>query len=113
MFSTSVRRAGAQQPVTRADAHRAALAAGSRVALATLTAGRQIKLAATDSLTSMSSVLAVQTLMGIAADRAAIVLVDSLRLSPAETDAMLRTVDSVTALLVPPSRVAGPFAPAT
>ena len=83
------------------------------VDLATITAGQQINVAATDSLTYMSSVLTVQTLMGIAADSAAIVLVDSLRLSPTETDAMLRTIDSVTALLVPPSRVAGPFAPAT
>ena len=66
------------------------------VDLATITAGQQTNVAATDSLTYMSTVLTVQTLMGIPADSAAIVLVDSLRLAPGETGALRREVDSVT-----------------
>jgi cobalt-zinc-cadmium efflux system outer membrane protein len=81
------------------------------VDLATITAGQQLNVAATDSLTYMSSVLAVQTLMGIAADSAAIVLVDSLRLAPGETEAMLRAIDSATARVI--ASGASPFAGAT
>jgi cobalt-zinc-cadmium efflux system outer membrane protein len=67
------------------------------VDLATITAGQQSNVAATDSLTYMSSVLTVQTLIGIPADSATIVLVDSLRLTPGETGAQLRAVDSAMA----------------
>jgi outer membrane protein TolC len=81
------------------------------VDLATITAGQQANVAATDSLTYMSTVLTVQTLMGIAADSAAIVLADSLRLLPAETDAMLRAIDSATALILSPP-AGGPLLPA-
>lgn len=66
------------------------------VDLATITAGQQSNVAATDSLTYMSTVLTVQSLMGIPADSAAIVLVDSLRLAVAETGAMPLELDSVT-----------------
>ena len=72
------------------------------VDLATITAGQQRNVAATDSLTYMSSVLTVQTLMGLAADSAAIELVDSLRLAPAETERMLRELDSTAAIVLPP-----------
>ncbi len=72
------------------------------VDLATITAGQQTNVAATDSLTYMSTVLTVQTLMGIAADSASITLVDSLRLTPRDTDAMLRALDSTTALVALP-----------
>jgi cobalt-zinc-cadmium efflux system outer membrane protein len=70
------------------------------VDLATITAGQQRNVAATDSLTYMSSVLTVQTLMGLAADSAAIELVDSLRLAPAETERMLRDLDSTAAIVI-------------
>jgi outer membrane protein, heavy metal efflux system len=72
------------------------------VDLATITAGQQRNVAATDSLTYMSSVLTVQTLMGLAADSAAIELVDSLRLAPAEAERMLREIDSTAAIVLPP-----------
>ena len=81
------------------------------VDLATITAGQQWNVAATDSLTYMSSVLAVQTLMGIAADSEAIVLADSLRLAPGETEAMLRAIDSATTRVL--ASGASPFAGAT
>jgi cobalt-zinc-cadmium efflux system outer membrane protein len=71
------------------------------VDLATVTAGQQLNVAASDSLTYMSTLLTVQTLMGIPADSTAIVLVDSLRLSPAETAPMLREMDSTLAILMP------------
>ena len=72
------------------------------VDLATITAGQQTNAAATDSLTYMSTVLTVQTLMGIAADSASITLVDSLRLTPRDTDAMLRALDSTTGIVALP-----------
>lgn len=75
------------------------------VDLATVTAGQQTNVAATDSLTYMSTALTVQTLMGIPADSATIVLVDSLRLAPGETDRMLRELDSVASLAVAPPAV--------
>jgi cobalt-zinc-cadmium efflux system outer membrane protein len=50
------------------------------VDLATITAGQQWNVAATDSLTFMTAVLTVQTLMGIPADSATLLLADSLRL---------------------------------
>jgi outer membrane protein TolC len=79
------------------------------VDLATITAGQQWNVAATDSLTYMSTVLTVQTLMGIPADSATIVLVDSLRLTPGETDRMLRELDSTSAIIIaPPAVVTAP-----
>ena len=69
------------------------------VDLATITAGQQTNAAATDSLTYMGTVLTVQTLMGMAADSTSIVLADSLRLTPRDTDAMLRALDSTTAIV--------------
>lgn len=75
------------------------------VDLATITAGQQSNVAATDSLTYMSTVLTVQTLMGIPADSATIVLVDSMRLAPAETSRMLRELDSTSAVIVGPPAV--------
>jgi outer membrane protein TolC len=72
------------------------------VDLATVTAGQQLNVAASDSLTYMSTLLTVQTLMGIPADSIAIVLVDSLRLLPAETAPMLREMDSTVAVIMPP-----------
>ena len=64
------------------------------VDLATVTAGQQLNVAASDSLTYMSTLLTVQTLMGIPADSVAIVLVDSLRLGAIDTGALLRQADS-------------------
>jgi cobalt-zinc-cadmium efflux system outer membrane protein len=83
------------------------------VDLATITAGQQSNVAATDSLTYMSTVLTVQTLMGIPADSATITLVDSLRLAPGETDRMLRELDSTSAIAIAPPAAAksAPSAP--
>ncbi|MFL5605992.1 MAG: TolC family protein [Gemmatimonadaceae bacterium] len=64
------------------------------VDLATVTAGQQLNVAASDSLTYMSTLLTVQTLMGIPADSVAIVLVDSLRLGAMDTGVLLRQADS-------------------
>jgi cobalt-zinc-cadmium efflux system outer membrane protein len=64
------------------------------VDLATVTAGQQLNVAASDSLTYMSTLLTVQTLMGIPADSVAIVLVDSLRLGALDTGVLLRQADS-------------------
>lgn len=74
--------------------------------LATVTAGQQENVAATDSLTFMSALLTVQTLMGIPADGIAIVLVDTLRLSPADTRALLEATDSAVVLSSPPMSTA-------
>jgi cobalt-zinc-cadmium efflux system outer membrane protein len=67
------------------------------VDLATVTAGQQANVAASDSLTYMSTALTVQTLMGLPADSVAIVLVDSLRLGRPATDTLLRQADSAQA----------------
>ena len=81
------------------------------VDLATITAGQQSNVAATDSLTYMSTVLTVQTLMGIPADSATIVLVDSLRLAPGESQRMLRELDSASVVVAaPPTMPAAPSA---
>jgi cobalt-zinc-cadmium efflux system outer membrane protein len=69
------------------------------VDLATVTAGQQFNVAASDSLTFMSTVLTVQTLMGMPADSVAIVLVDSLRLSPVDVGELLRQADSTVAAI--------------
>jgi cobalt-zinc-cadmium efflux system outer membrane protein len=71
------------------------------VDLATITAGQQSNVAATDSLTYMSTVLTVQTLMGLPADSATIVLVDSLRLVPGDTEPITRPLPAATALATP------------
>lgn len=55
------------------------------VDLATVTAGQQWNIASTDSLNFMSTMLTLQTLMGLSADSGAIVLTDSLRLEAADT----------------------------
>jgi cobalt-zinc-cadmium efflux system outer membrane protein len=67
------------------------------VDLATVTAGQQLNVAASDSLTYMSTLLTVQTLMGIPADSVAIVLVDSLRLGAVDVGELLRLADSARA----------------
>jgi cobalt-zinc-cadmium efflux system outer membrane protein len=59
------------------------------VDLATVVAGQQSNVASTDSLSYMRAVLTVQTLMGLSADSAAIVLVDSLRVDTPDTTATL------------------------
>jgi cobalt-zinc-cadmium efflux system outer membrane protein len=64
------------------------------VDLATVTAGQQLNVAASDSLTYMSTLLTVQTLMGIPVDSVSIVLVDSLRLGAVDTGSLLREADS-------------------
>jgi cobalt-zinc-cadmium efflux system outer membrane protein len=64
------------------------------VDLATVTAGQQLNMAASDSLTYMSTLLTVQTLMGVPVDSVSIVLVDSLRLGAADTRELLRLADS-------------------
>jgi cobalt-zinc-cadmium efflux system outer membrane protein len=68
------------------------------VDLASVTAGQQENTAATDSLTYMSTVLTVQTLMGIPADSVQIVLVDTLRLGQADTRRLLEATDSAMVL---------------
>jgi cobalt-zinc-cadmium efflux system outer membrane protein len=73
------------------------------VDLATVTAGQQANVAATDALTYMSAVLTVQTLMGIPADSIVIVLADSLRLAPTATDQMLHSIDSTADVILPPA----------
>jgi cobalt-zinc-cadmium efflux system outer membrane protein len=55
------------------------------VDLATITAGQQMNTASDDSLTFMSTVLAVQVLMGIPADSVALVLTDSLVFASLDT----------------------------
>jgi cobalt-zinc-cadmium efflux system outer membrane protein len=73
------------------------------VDLATVTAGQQENVAASDSLSFMSALLTVQTLMGIPADSIAIVLADTLRLAPADTRALLDATDSAAVLTSPPA----------
>jgi len=73
------------------------------VDLATVAAGQQANVAATDSLTYMSALLTVQTLMGIPADGPAILLVDTLRLGPTETRQLLEQTDSAVVLAVAPT----------
>lgn len=75
------------------------------VDLATVTAGQQANVAATDALMFMSAVLTVQTLMGIPADSIVIVLADSLRLAPTATEQMLRSIDSTADVILPPPAV--------
>lgn len=55
------------------------------VDLATVIAGQQLNVTTSDSLNYMSALLTVQTLMGIPADSASIVLADSLVLTPLDT----------------------------
>jgi cobalt-zinc-cadmium efflux system outer membrane protein len=55
------------------------------VDLATVMAGQQLNVTTGDSLSYMSALLTVQTLMGIPADSASIVLADSLVLTPLDT----------------------------
>jgi outer membrane protein, heavy metal efflux system len=57
------------------------------VDLATVVAGQQANVASADSLTYMSTILTLQTLMGLPADSTAIVLADSLRLESADSAA--------------------------
>jgi cobalt-zinc-cadmium efflux system outer membrane protein len=61
------------------------------VDLATVTAGQQANIASSDSLAFMSTLLALQTLMGLSADSVAIVLADSLRPASGVTDTLLAT----------------------
>jgi cobalt-zinc-cadmium efflux system outer membrane protein len=76
------------------------------VDLATVVAGQQENVAATDSLGYMSALLTVQTLMGIPADSFAIELVDTLRLAPADTRALLEATDSAMVIANPPAATA-------
>jgi cobalt-zinc-cadmium efflux system outer membrane protein len=62
------------------------------VDLATVAAGQQANGASNDSLTFMSTVLALQTLMGLSADSVAITLADSLRPASGAADTLLATV---------------------
>ncbi len=64
------------------------------VDLATIIAGQQTNVAAADSATYLSAVLTVQTLMGIVADGATIVLADSLLLAPGDESRRLIESDS-------------------
>lgn len=59
------------------------------VDLATITAGQLTNLAAADSQSYASTLLTLETLMGLPADSVAIVLVDSLRLEPSATRPLL------------------------
>lgn len=71
------------------------------VDLATVTAGQQLNAAASDSLTYMSTLLTVQTLMGIPVDSVSIVLVDSLRIGATDTGMLLRQADSAGKSITP------------
>lgn len=82
------------------------------VDLATVTSGQQANVAASDSLTFMSTLLTLQTLMGIPADGTAIVLVDSLRLEPNQTGDILRAADSLNALGLAAALSSVPTSPA-
>lgn len=78
------------------------------VDLATITAGQQWNVTATDSLTFMTAVLTVQTLMGIPADSATLVLVDSLRLPAREGSPPSSRSDSLAGMSsTPPEYLAG------
>ncbi|HET7187277.1 MAG TPA: TolC family protein, partial [Gemmatimonadaceae bacterium] len=73
-----------------------------------ITAGQQWNVTATDSLTFMSAVLTVQTLMGIPADSATLILVDSLRLPMRDAVAPSPRIDSIAATpSAPPEYLAG------
>jgi cobalt-zinc-cadmium efflux system outer membrane protein len=61
------------------------------VDLATVAAGQQANAASNDSLAFMSTLLALQTLMGLSADSVAITLADSLRPANAVADTLLAT----------------------
>ena len=72
------------------------------VDLATVVSGQQLNATTADSLSYMGAVLTVQTLMGISADSQAIVLADSLALTPLDTMVLRRTLDGgATAITVP------------
>jgi cobalt-zinc-cadmium efflux system outer membrane protein len=60
-------------------------AADLDVDLATVVAGQQMNVAASDSMTYMSALLTVQTLMGLPADSVSIELADSLVRAPSDT----------------------------
>jgi cobalt-zinc-cadmium efflux system outer membrane protein len=75
------------------------------VDLATVAAGQQFNVATDDSLTYMSTLLTVQTLMGLAADSVAIVLTDSLVLARVDTMMERRMIDSATVIFGPPPSV--------
>jgi cobalt-zinc-cadmium efflux system outer membrane protein len=65
------------------------------VDLAMVTAGQQANVASSDSLAFMSTLLALQTLMGLSADSVAIVLADSLRPTGGVTDTLLTTFGGI------------------
>jgi cobalt-zinc-cadmium efflux system outer membrane protein len=65
------------------------------VDLATVAAGQQWNVASADSLTYMSTVLTLQTLMGMPADGVAIVLTDSLRFDDATEPSLGAATDGV------------------
>ena len=74
------------------------------VDLATVVSGQQLNATTGDSLSYMGALLTVQTLMGISADSQAIVLADSLALTPLDTMVLRRTLDGgATAITVPPA----------
>ncbi|MDB4891718.1 MAG: outer rane efflux protein [Gemmatimonadetes bacterium] len=74
------------------------------VDLATVVAGQQLNVASDDSVMYMSTLLTVQTLMGIPADSVAIVLSDSLVIVSADTLIERRLLDSTgIALNLPPA----------
>ncbi|MEP6619663.1 MAG: TolC family protein [bacterium] len=75
------------------------------VDLATVVAGQQTNTTANDSLSYMSALLTVQTLMGIPADSVAIVLADSLVLTPADS-AVARVAPVPSNMLATPSIMA-------
>ena len=77
------------------------------VDLATVTAGQQLNVVADDSLTFMSTLLTVQSLMGIPADSIAIVLSDSLTIVATDTLIERRLLDSTGIALNLPPAIAG------
>ena len=74
------------------------------VDLATVVAGQQLNVATADSLNYMGALLTVQTLMGIPADSASIVLADSLVLTALDTVVVRRMLESSGVVInVPPA----------
>jgi len=77
------------------------------VDLATIVAGQQLNVAFGDSLTFMTTILALQVLMGVPADSVAVVLADSLVFASIDTLGDRRLFDMGGALFNLPPPIAG------
>ncbi len=86
-------------------------AADLDVDLAMVTAGQLVNAATDDSLSAVSSLLALQTLMGLPSDSVSIVLTDSLVLQPRDTATVRMAMGNSPVMLALPAPIASPFAP--